>query len=53
MHIRNRMIELYNDRDNGYQKAMWYYNLVESADGALGAAAIANKIGDKIGLLYF
>lgn len=53
MQIRNRMIELYNDRDNGYQKAMWYYNLVESADKALGAAAMANKIGEKIGFLNF
>lgn len=53
MHIRNRMIELYNDRDNGYQKAMWYYNLVENADKALGAAAMANKIGEKIGFLKF
>ncbi|MGB3641481.1 MAG: hypothetical protein WBA39_28470 [Rivularia sp. (in: cyanobacteria)] len=53
MQIRNRMIELYNDRDNGYQKAMWYYNLVENADKALGAAAMANKIGEKIGFLKF
>ncbi|MEM9925915.1 MAG: hypothetical protein AAF915_19550 [Cyanobacteria bacterium P01_D01_bin.50] len=53
MHIRNRMIELYNDRDNGYQGAMWYYNLVEGVDGALGAAAMANKIGEKIGILGF
>ena len=53
MQIRNRMIELYNDKDNGYQGAMWYYNLVESADGALGAAAMANKIGEKIGFLNF
>ena len=32
---------------------MRYYNHVESADGALGAAAMANKIGEKIGLLKF
>ena len=42
MQIRNRMIELYNDKDNGYQGAMWYYNLVENADGALGAADMDN-----------
>ena len=53
MHIRNRMIELYNDRDNGYQGAMWYYNLVENADRALGAAAMANKVGEKIGFMSF
>ncbi len=53
MQIRNRMIELYNDGDNGYQGAMWYYNLVENADKALGTAAMANKIGEKIGFLSF
>ncbi|NES02691.1 MAG: hypothetical protein F6K22_07430 [Okeania sp. SIO2F4] len=51
--IRNKAIELYNDVDNGYQGAMWYYNLVDNLDGALGTAAMANKIGEKIGLLGF
>ncbi len=53
MDIRNRMIELYNDGDNGYQGAIWFYNLVDNVDGALGTAAMANKIGEKIGLLGF
>lgn len=53
MQIRNRMIELYNDKDNGYQGAIWYYNLVENADRALGAAAMANKVGEKIPFLSF
>ena len=53
MDIRNRAIELYNDSDNGYQGAIWIYNTVDSADTALGAAAMANKIGEKIGLLGF
>ena len=51
--IGNKAIELYNDADNGYQGAMWYYNLVDNLDGALGTAAMANKIGEKIGLLGF
>jgi len=51
--IRNRAIELYNDSDNGYQKALWFYQTIDSADKALGAAAMANKIGEKIGLLGF
>lgn len=53
MAIRNRAIELYNDGDNGYQGAIWVYNKVDSADKALGAAAMANKVGEKIGLLGF
>ncbi|NET07603.1 MAG: hypothetical protein F6K16_23445 [Symploca sp. SIO2B6] len=53
MQIRNHMIELYNDRSNGYQRALWYYKTVDNADSALGTAAMANKIGEKIGLLGF
>lgn len=53
MQIRNRMIELYNDKDNGYHKAVRFYRIVDNADKALGAAAMANKIGEKIGFLSF
>lgn len=51
--IRNRAIELYNDKDNGYQRAIWFYQTIDNADKALGTAAMANKIGEKIGLLGF
>lgn len=51
--IRNRAIELYNDSDSGYQGALWFYQTIDSADRALGAAAMANKVGEKIGLLGF
>ncbi|MDJ1183988.1 hypothetical protein [Roseofilum casamattae] len=51
--IRNRAIELYNDRDNGYQRAIWFYQTIDSADRALGAAALANKVGEKVKLLGF
>jgi hypothetical protein len=53
MAIRNRAIELYNDKSNGYQRAIWLYKTIDSADRALGAAAMANKVGEKIGLLGF
>lgn len=53
LEIRNQAIELYNNAENGYQGAMWFYNLVDNVDGALGAAAMANKIGEKIGFLSF
>ena len=49
--IGERAIYLYNDKSQGYQRAMWLYQTVDSADAALGAAAIANKVGDKIPLL--
>ena len=51
--IRDRAIELYDDASLGYQRAMWIYQTVDSADSAIGAAAMANKIGEKVGFLSF
>ena len=51
--IKNRAIELYNNSNTGYKSAIWYYETIDSADVALGAAAMANKIGEKIGFLSF
>ena len=49
--IGERAIWLYNDKSQGYQKAMWLYQTVDNADSALGTAALANKIGNKIPLI--
>lgn len=51
--IGERAIYLYNDRSQGYQTAMWLYQTVDSTDKALGAAALANKVGEQIPLLGF
>jgi hypothetical protein len=51
--IGERAIYLYNDRSQGYQRAMWMYQTVDRTDKALGAAALANKVGEKIPLLGF
>ncbi|KYC39602.1 hypothetical protein WA1_30115 [Scytonema hofmannii PCC 7110] len=51
--IGERAIYLYNDRSQGYQRAMWLYQTVDSTDRALGAAALANKVGEKIPLFGF
>lgn len=51
--IGDRAIWLYNDKSQGYQRAMWLYETVDNADSALGAAALANKVGEKIALLGF
>lgn len=51
--IGERAIYLYNDRSQGYQRAMWLYQTVDSTDKALGAAAFANKVGEQIPLLGF
>lgn len=49
--IGERAVHLYNDKSQGYQRALWLYQTVDTADRALGAAALANKVGDKIPLL--
>ena len=33
------------------KKALWLYQTVDNADNALGTAALANKVGDKIPLI--
>lgn len=43
--IGERAVTLYNDKSQGYQRAMWLYDTVDSASGLLGAAALANRIG--------
>ncbi len=51
--IGERAIYLYNDRSQGYQRAMWLYQTVDGTDRALGAAALANKVGEKVSFLGF
>lgn len=51
--IGERAIYLYNDPSQGYQRAMWLYQTVDITDKALGAAVLANKVGEKIPLLGF
>lgn len=49
--IGERAIQLYNDKAEGYQNALWLYQTIDSTGSALGTAALANKIGEKVGLL--
>jgi hypothetical protein len=51
--IGERAIHLYNDPNQGYQTALWIYDAVGKGSGALGAAAMANKIGENISFLSF
>lgn len=43
--IGERAVALFNDRSQGYQRALWLYESVDSASGLLGTAAMANRIG--------
>ena len=49
--IGERAIALYNDRSQGYQRAVWLYQTAESSSNALGAAALANKVGERFHVL--
>jgi len=51
--IGERAIYLYNDRSQGYQRAMWLYQTVDGTDKALGAAALAHKVGESVSFLGF
>jgi len=43
--IGERATTLFNDKKEGYQRALWLYQSVDSASGMLGTAALANRIG--------
>jgi len=49
--IGERAIYLYNDKSEGYQRALWLYQTIDSADKALGAAAMANKVSQNVPFL--
>jgi hypothetical protein len=49
--IGDRAVTLFNDKSQGYQRALWLYQTVDSASGALGAAALANKVGQDLPFL--
>jgi len=49
--VGERAIALYNDRSQGYQRAVWLYQTAESMSNAMGSAALANKVGEKYHIL--
>lgn len=51
--IRERAVVLYHDSQQGYQAAVKLYQIIDKADTAMGAAALANKVSEKIGILSF
>lgn len=51
--IGDRAVTLFNDKSEGYQRALWLYQTVDSASGALGTAALANRVGQDVSFLGF
>jgi hypothetical protein len=51
--IGERAVQLYNDPSQGYQRAMWLYQTVDTSDRLLASSVLANKVGETIPLLGF
>jgi hypothetical protein len=51
--IGERAIALYNDRNQGYQRALWLYQTVDYMQGISGFAALMGKIGESVPFLSF
>ncbi|MBE9210021.1 hypothetical protein IQ244_26710 [Nostoc sp. LEGE 06077] len=51
--IRDRADSIYLDPQHGYQAAVKLYQIIDKADAAMGAAALANKVSEKISFLSF
>jgi hypothetical protein len=51
--IRARALELFNDSSQGYQRALYLYQLADQVDSKLGLAALAHKAGESFRLLSF
>lgn len=49
--IGDRAVELFNDKNEGYQRALWLYQTISGAGRALGTATLANMVGNKIPLV--
>ena len=49
--IGDRAVILFNDKAQGYQRALWLYQTVSGAGRALGTASLANMVGGKIPLI--
>ncbi len=49
--IGDRAVILFNDKKQGYQRALWLYQTISGSGRALGAATLANMVGNKIPLV--
>ncbi|MFN7937850.1 MAG: hypothetical protein U0R19_31260 [Bryobacteraceae bacterium] len=51
--VRQRALAMYADESQGYQRAVWIYQMVDATDSKLGMAALANKAGELLSILSF
>lgn len=51
--VGERAIMLYNDPENGYQRAVWIYQTLDDTQDFTGLAALADKLSHSFELLSF
>ncbi|MCA9266711.1 MAG: hypothetical protein KDA60_22790 [Planctomycetales bacterium] len=51
--IGDRAITLFNDKSQGYQRALWLYQTVDSMQGVAGAASFVSKLAESFKFLSF
>ncbi|WP_017718206.1 hypothetical protein [Kamptonema formosum] len=51
--IGDRAVILFNDKSQGYQRALWLYQTIDSTASALGTAALAKKVSENVSFLSF
>ncbi|WP_425615124.1 hypothetical protein NA78x_005021 [Anatilimnocola sp. NA78] len=51
--VGERAIALYNDKSQGYQRALWLYQTVDYVQGVAGFGALLSKIGESVSFLSF
>ncbi|MGK7889874.1 MAG: hypothetical protein AB4042_11105 [Leptolyngbyaceae cyanobacterium] len=49
--VGERAVTLFNDKSQGYQRALWLYQTVDATSSTLGKAALANLVGQDISFL--
>src|SRR5512145_1093856 len=51
--VGERAVMLYNDPSNGYQRAVWIYQMLDDTAGIAGRTALANKLSGSFDFLGF
>jgi hypothetical protein len=51
--VGERAIMLYNDPENGYQRAVWIYQMLDDTAGIAGIAALGDKLSHEFEFLRF
>lgn len=51
--ISDRALQLFSDPAEGYQRALWIYQAVDSTDHKLGGVSLAHQMGERFSALKF